>query len=67
MLYNRRHGGLVVSALDFQSEGRWFRPGLCRHVVPYTRNVLIPLFQVFTSIPRTTMFVFAKFDGTDDV
>ena len=57
----------MVSALDFQSEGRWSRPGLCRHVVPYTRNVSIPLFQVFNSIPRTAMFVFAKFGGTDDV
>ena len=24
-----RRGGLVVSALDFRSGGRWFEPGLC--------------------------------------
>ena len=28
-----RRGGLVVSALDFRSGGRWFEPGLCRRVV----------------------------------
>ena len=29
----RRPGGLVVSALDFRSEDRWFEPGLCCPVV----------------------------------
>ena len=28
-----RHIGLVVSALDFRSGGRWFEPGHCHHVV----------------------------------
>ena len=27
------HGGLVISALDLRSGGRWFEPGLCRRVV----------------------------------
>ena len=27
-----RHGGVVVSALDFRFGGRWFEPGLCRRV-----------------------------------
>ena len=33
-----RRGGLVVSALDFQSRGRWFEPGHCRRVVSLDRQ-----------------------------
>ena len=33
-LWEWRHNGLVVSMLDFQSGGLWFKPSLChRHMV----------------------------------
>ena len=33
MINKRGCGGLVVGALHFQTEGQWFNPGLCHHVV----------------------------------
>ena len=35
LLLSGRRGGKVISASDFQPEGRWFEPGrgLCRRVV----------------------------------
>ena len=32
-------GGLVVSASDFQPEGRWFKPGLCHLVVSLDKKL----------------------------
>lgn len=33
-----RQGGLVVSTLDFRSEGWWFQPGLCCHEYCFLRQ-----------------------------
>ena len=44
-----RHGGLVVSALDFRSEGRWFKPGLCRRVVSLDKKLYFTL-PFFTQV-----------------
>ena len=38
-----RHCGLVVSALDFQSGGRWFEPSLCRCVVSLDKKIYFTL------------------------
>ena len=32
-------GGLEVSALNFQPEGQWFEPGLCRRVVSLNKKL----------------------------
>lgn len=37
-----RQGGLVVSTLDFSSEGWWFQPGLCCHTGDYNIGGSIP-------------------------
>ena len=29
----QRHSGLVAIMSDFQPEGQWFKPGLCRRAV----------------------------------
>ena len=34
-----KRGGLVVSALDSQPEGRWFEPGLCHCVVSLDKKL----------------------------
>ena len=47
LLTRRRRGGLVVSALDFRSGGRWFEPGLCRRVVSLDKKLCSTL-SLFT-------------------
>ena len=42
-------GGLVVNTLDFQPEGRWFEPGLCRHVV-FLDKKLYFILSLFTLV-----------------
>ena len=44
-----RHNGLMVSALDFQSEGWWVESGLCHHVVCLGRNLCSTL-SLFTQV-----------------
>ena len=44
-----RRGGLVVSALDFPFGGRWFEPGLCRHVVSLDKKLYSTL-SLFTQV-----------------
>ena len=54
----RRHGGVVVSALDFCSGGWWFEPGLCRHDVSIDKKIYstLPLFtQVCKWVPAIIM------------
>ena len=36
--------GLVVSALDFRSRGRWFEPGHCRRVVSSDKKLYSTLY-----------------------
>ena len=53
-----RSGGLVVSALDFRSGGRWFEPGLCRRVVSLDKKLCstLSLFtQVYKWVPAIIM------------
>ena len=45
-----RRGGLVVRALDIRSGGRWFEPGLCRHVVSLDKKLYSTLCSL--SSPR---------------
>ena len=51
-----RRVGLVVSAWDFQPEGRWFEPGLCRCVVSLDKKLYSTL-SLFTQgykwVPET--------------
>ena len=54
----RRRGGLVVSALDFRSRGRWFEPGHCRRVVSLDKKLhsTLSLFtQVYKWVPAIIM------------
>ena len=44
-----RHGGLVVTALDFRSGGRWFEPSLCRRVVSSDKKLHSTL-SLFTQV-----------------
>ena len=44
-----RRGGLVVSALDFRSRGRWFEPGHCRRAVSLDKNLYSTL-SLFTQV-----------------
>ena len=44
-----RRDGLVVSALDFRSGGRWFEPGHCRHVVSLDKKLHFTL-SLFTQV-----------------
>ena len=39
----------MVSALDFQSGGRWFEPGLCRRVVSLDKKLYSTL-SLFTQL-----------------
>ena len=53
-----RCGGLVVSALDFRSGGRWFEPSLCLHVVSLDKKLysILSLFtQVYKWVPAIIM------------
>ena len=53
-----RHGGLVVSVLDFRLGGRWFEPGLCRRVVSLDKKLYstLSLFtQVYKWVPAIIM------------
>ena len=53
-----RRGGLVVSALDFQSRGRWFEPGHCCHVVSLEKKLYSTLSlstQVYKWVPAIIM------------
>ena len=48
----------MVSALDFQSGGRWFEPGLCRRVVSLDKKLYstLSLFtQVYKCVPAIIM------------
>ena len=44
-------GGLVVSALDFRSGGRWFEPGLCRRAVSLDKRLYSKL-SLFTQVHK---------------
>ena len=44
-----RRGGLVASALDFRSGGRWFEPGHCRRVVSLDKK-LYSTSSLFTQV-----------------
>ena len=53
-----RCGSLLVSAFDFQSEGRWFEPGLCRRVVSSDKKLYstLSLFtQAYKWVPAIVM------------
>ena len=53
-----RHGGQVVSALDFRSKGRWFESGNCRRVVSLDKKLYstLSLFtQVYKWVPAIVM------------
>ena len=53
-----RRCGLVISALDFRSGGRWFEPGLCRRVVSLDKKLYftLPLFtQAYKWVPAIIM------------
>ena len=39
----------MVSALDFRSGGRWFKPGLCRRVVSLDKKLYSTL-SLFTQV-----------------
>ena len=46
----------MVSASDFQPEGRWFEPGLCRPVVSLDKklcSILSLSTQVYKWVPAT--------------
>ena len=50
--------GLVVSALDFRSGGRWFEPGFSRRVVSLDKKLdstLTLLTQVYKWVPAIIM------------
>ena len=47
--FDWRRGGLVVSALDFRSRGRWFEPGHCRRVVSLDKKLYSTL-SLFTQV-----------------
>ena len=55
-----RRGGIVVSALDFQSGGQWFEPSLCRHVVSLDKKLYM-MYSHCLSSPRCI-----KLMGTGD-
>ena len=44
-----RRGGLVVSALNLRSGGRWFEPSLCRRVVSLDKKLYSTL-SLFTQV-----------------
>ena len=49
---------LVVSALNFKSEGRWFEPSLCHHVVSLDKKLYFTLSlftQVYKWVPAIIM------------
>ena len=46
-MYPWRQGGVVVSALEFRSEDRWFDPGFYRRVV-YLDNKFYFTLPLFT-------------------
>ena len=53
-----RRSGLVVSALDFWSEDRWFKPGLYHSVVSLDKKRYYTLFlstQVYKWVPVIIM------------
>ena len=53
-----RRGGLVVSALDFRSGGRWFEPGHCRRFVSLDKKLYFTLSlftQVYKWVPAIIM------------
>ena len=53
-----RHGGLLVSALDFRSGGRRFKAGLCCHVVSLDKKLyftLSPFTQLYKWVPAIIM------------
>ena len=48
-LLGQWRGGLAVSVLDFQSEGRWFEPGLCCRAVSLDKKLYFTL-SLFTQV-----------------
>ena len=48
--------GLVVSALNFQSESRWFEPSLCRHVVSLDKKLYFIL-SLFTQVYKWVLVI----------
>ena len=53
LMHKCRRDGLVVSALDFQSRGRWFEPGHCRRVVSLDKKLHFTL--VYKWVPAMIM------------
>ena len=50
----RMRGGLLVSAFDFRSGGRWFKPSLCHRVVSLDKKLYstLPLLtQMYKRVP----------------
>ena len=54
-----RCSGLVVSALDFRSGGRWFEPSLCRHVVSLDKKLYSTL-SLFTKVYKWVPAIIIK-------
>ena len=48
-----RRGGVVVSALDFRSGGRWFELSLCLRVVSLDKKLYFT--QVYNWVPAIIM------------
>ena len=46
----------MVSALDFRSEGRWFEPSHCRHVVSLDKKVSFML-SLFTHVYKWVLVI----------
>ena len=52
----RRRGGLVVSALDSRSRGRWFEPGHCRRFV-FLDKKLYSTLSLFTQVYKWVLAI----------
>ena len=46
----------MVSALDFQSGGRWFEPSLCRHVVSLDKKLYFR-WSIFTQVYKWVLAI----------
>ena len=58
-----RCGGLVVSTLDFQSEGQWFEPALCGCFVSLDKKLYSTL-SLFTQVYKCVLFLDKKLYST---
>ena len=46
----------MVSAFDFRTEGRWFEPSLCYHVVSFDKKLYFTL-SLFTQVYKWVLVI----------